>query len=443
LRVGRTRLLTIAVAAVAAAAGVAFAETASGAPTGAVGEYGSGLTAGGKPSRIAAGQDDALTGRRALRLRTAALPAGQRTKLDAAVRRAFRAAASPGALVAVQTPTGRWVKAIGVASTASKAPMRATMHQRIGSVTKTFIGALLMQLVGEGKVSLDDTIDRYVAGFPNGSSITLRQAATMTSGAGSYTKNPRFQQAFLSDTQRLWKPIELLRFGAEESPAFAPGTQFEYSNTNTVLLGMVIERVEGKALGAVLRERIFKPLGLRHTWWPGSSPRLPRPHPQGYTLQGQPGLRPANATYWNPSWAWAAGAVVSTVSDLLVYGRATGTGRGLLAPAQQRVRLNSVITDLPPLSAQLGYGIALTKNHRWVGHTGALPGYNTTVYHHAGIGTTVVVAANSDIASGRCNPRAPFTRGRGVARASCVQPAERIMAAVSRALGQRYVPIAL
>ena len=182
--------------------------------------------------------------------------------------------------MAVQTPKGRWVRAIGIADTRTKAPLRADVHQRIGSVTKTFTGALLMQLVGEGKLSLNDRIGKYIRGVPNGDTITLRQVAGMTSGVASYTKNPGFVAALFARPERRWMPREVLRIGLEDSPDFPPGTQFEYSNTNFIMLGMVFQQVEHKGIGAVLRERIIDPLKLRGTSWPAGSPRAaqaPRP----------------------------------------------------------------------------------------------------------------------------------------------------------------------
>ena len=123
------------------------------------------------------------------------LSARQRARLSAAVRRGFREAAAPGVIVGVRTPKGQWVTAVGIANQRSKAPMRANMHQRIGSVTKTFMGTLLMQLAGEHKLSLDDKVSKYINGVPNGDTMTLRQVADMTSGVASYTADPAFMKA--------------------------------------------------------------------------------------------------------------------------------------------------------------------------------------------------------------------------------------------------------
>ena len=106
-----------------------------------------------------------------------------------------------------------------------------------------------------------------------------------------------------------------------------------------MLLGLVLEKVTGEPIGNLYRKQIIEPLGLRDTSFPGADPSLPEPHAQGYTLQGQSDGKPDDATDWNPSWGWSAGAMISTVEDLLVYGRALGTGEGLLPPKQQTERL--------------------------------------------------------------------------------------------------------
>jgi D-alanyl-D-alanine carboxypeptidase len=367
---------------------------------------------------------------------SAQLPSRERARLNAAVRRGFREAAAPGVIVGVQTPKGKWVKAIGIANERSKAPMRASMHQRIGSVTKTFMGALLMQLAGEHKLSLGDKVSQYIEGVPNGDTMTLREVADMTSGVASYTANQPFTQALYSEPERRWRPSELLDVGLRDSPLFSPGTAFQYSDSNYVLLGLVIRKVEGRPLRAVLRKRIFGPLGLAQTSWPGGSAALPKPHAQGYTLQGQSSDKPADATKWNPSYAWAAGEMISTVRDLLVYGRAFGTGKGLLRPAQQRERMQSFDPRIPPESATLSYGIGLVDDRGWIGHTGQVPGYTTAVYYNPDIDTTVVVEANSDIDSGSCPGEQtliddPITR-------PCAIPADRVMGAVAASLGHPY-----
>jgi D-alanyl-D-alanine carboxypeptidase len=297
--------------------------------------------------------------------------------LDAALKKSFQESAAPGVVAAVQTPDNTWIRALGIADRTSEEPMTPEVYHRIGSVTKTFTITLLLQAEAEGLLSLDDTIDQYIKGVPNGDEITLRQMADMTSGIANYSETKQFDGDPGADPYKVWEPEELAQIGIEDSPLFDPGTEFYYSNTNAVLLGLVLEQVTGKPIGELYRQRIIEPLDLKDTSFPDTSDNsLPEPHAQGYTLQGQSsGGEPVDATDWNVSWTWTAGGMISTVDDLLAYGRALGTGKGLLSPAQQDERIDSLVSDVPPLNqpplkGDFGYGLGLTKEHGWIGHGG-------------------------------------------------------------------------
>lgn len=364
---------------------------------------------------------------------SAALPTDLVAALNAAARSSFAEAAAPGAIVGVRTPQGTWTQAYGQADPATGAPMAVGMHTRIGSVTKTFTGTLIMQLAEQGKLRLDDPIDRYVPGIPNGDRVTLRLLANMTSGVASYTQSTQFTDTYFSKPETIFTPDQLIAVGISESPIFEPGAQFNYSNTNTVLLGEVIEKVTGQPVAAVLQELVLGPLGLANTSWPGESTEIPVPYPQGFTLQGDAATpdAPSNATHWNPAWGWTAGELISNMDDLLTYDRALATGQGLLAPATQAERLRS-------FPGAAGYGIAMGCIDGWVGHTGELPGYNTSVFHDTKNDTSVVVQTNSDIASGNC-PESP-TLADDPRDAVCSSPATRIFVALSTVLGHTFTP---
>ncbi|MGI8415258.1 MAG: serine hydrolase domain-containing protein [Nakamurella sp.] len=148
-----------------------------------------------------------------------------------------------------------------------------------------------------------------------------------------------------ADPQAILTPPELLKFGVEKSPLFEPGAKFDYSNTNTILLGLMIEKVTGKPIADAYETMVFTPLKLANTTWPGTSTAMPTPFAQGYTLQSDTATPsgPANATHWNPSWGWTAGEIISNMDDLLVFGRALGPGQGLLDAKTQAVRLTSFL----------------------------------------------------------------------------------------------------
>ena len=365
---------------------------------------------------------------------TAPLPADVIAKLDEAARSSFKEAAAPGAIVGVRTPQGTWTAAYGKADPIAGTPMEVGMHTRIGSVTKTFTGTIIMQLAEAGKLSLDDPIEKYVPGVPNGSRISLRMLADMTSGIASYTRSTKFTDIYFAKPETVFTPDRLLAIGISKSPIFEPGVRFDYSNTNTILLGMVIEKVTGEHIGDVYKKMVFHPLGLRNTSWPGEATEMPAPYAQGFTLQGDYAKpdAPSNATHWNPAWGWTAGELISTMPDLLIYGRALGTGQGLLGHAAQAERLQS-------FPSPAGYGIAIGCIDGWVGHTGELPGYNTSVFYDTTTDATVVVQANSDIASGAC-PESPVPTD-DPRDAVCSSPATRIFVALSTALGHTFSPL--
>lgn len=357
--------------------------------------------------------------------------------LDAAFEKSFRQSGVPGAIAAVRTPEGTWVSTLGVANKASGKPMRADMHHRIGSITKTFTATLLLRAAAEGRLSLDDIIDQYVKGVPNGDEITLRQMANMSSGIASYTADKQWAEEALSYPKKVWKPRELARIGIKDSPVFDPGKGWQYSNTNYVLLGLVLEQVTDKPIGKLYQKEIIRPLHLRETSFPNADPALPEPYEHGYTLQGQSNGKPADATHWSPTWSWTAGAMISTVDDLLVYGRALGTGEGLLPPEQQTERLTSFLYGLKPNTPQRAYGLGLVDQRGWLGHTGEVPGYNTSLYYNAELHTTMVVEVNSDISVGDCSADKP-TMSDSPHDIACSEPADFVFGELSKKLGKPF-----
>jgi D-alanyl-D-alanine carboxypeptidase len=399
--------------------------------TGLVLLLGIGCSGGGSKEDSAAGQDSAGGEEQA-----------SNADLAAALKKSFRESDAPGVVAAVQTPQYTWVGTLGVADRASGESMTPEVHQRIGSVTKTFTATLLLQAEDEGLLSLDDTIDQYIKGIPNGDKITLRQMADMTSGIASYTEDKQWGEEAFADQRRSWKPEELAQIGIEDSPLFDPGTEWFYSNTNYVLLGLVLEQVTGKPIGDLYREQIIEPLGLKNTSFPDQADSsIPDPHAQGYTLQVKSsGDKPIDSTDWSPSEAWTAGSMISTVEDLLVYGRALGTGKGLLSPEQQSERLDSFVSDVPPLNqpplkGDLAYGIGLGKDHGWIGHNGEIPGFNTYLFYHPELDAVVAVEVNSDISSGKCPKDVP-TMSELPQSVPCELPADRIFEALAGALGK-------
>jgi D-alanyl-D-alanine carboxypeptidase len=295
----------------------------------------------------------------------------------------------------VVTPEGTWTSAAGVADPAGSEAPTPSDHTRVGSLTKTMTATILLQLVGERLVSLDDPISKYVPDAPNGSA-TLLQVADMTSGIASYTLDESIQNQWLQAPEAVFTPQQLLD-AAKTLPVLGePGTVWQYSNTNYVLLGMLIENVTGRPIADVFQERIFEPLGMDASTYPGSSADLPEPYLHGTTDQPSPGT-PVDATDWNPSFASTAGEVVSTLDDMTTWAHALFTGEGVLTPELQQVRRDSILSSPPPNTETAGYGIGIGDRDGWWGHDGEIPGYTTSVFHSYDDDVTIVVLANSDV----------------------------------------------
>ncbi len=361
------------------------------------------------------------------------LPDDLAERIDAAATSSFEAmeGATPGAIVGVRSPEGTFIKAYGLQDRDTGVEMTSDLHTRIGSVTKTFTGTVVLQLVEDGDLALDDPIEDYIPGVPNGDRITVRHLLNMTSGLASYTFNQEFGERLFGDPTATIPPDKLLEYGYADSPIFEPGAMYNYSNTNFVLLGKLIEKVTGEPAFDVIRERVIEPLELTETSWPGDRTTIPWPYAQGYTEQGEtatPEL-PSNATHWNPSWAYTAGGLVSDMDDLLTYGRALATGQGLLDADTQTERLTSFPYEL----GEYSYGLAMACQDGWVGHTGELMGYNTSLYYDTSTDTMLVIQTNSDISAGACT-ESP-TLALDPKTIACHGPATRIALGVSEALG--------
>lgn len=313
----------------------------------------------------------------------------------------------PGAQAGVWTADGEWYGVTGTSAANVDRPPQRDDHTRIGSVTKTFTVATLLQLVDQGKVSLDEPIGTYVSGIPNGDSATLRMLASMTSGIPPYSFNEDFQKAYFSDPNRVFKPQQLVDYIKTTPASFPAGTKVEYSNTNTVLLGMVIEQVTGKPFAEVLKAGILDPLGLTQTSFPGDSPVLPSPHLDGITVQTDPEGEVKDATDFNPSWGFTSGAMISTLDDLHAWSVALGTGDGWISPELQKERAASMTSSVEGNTPQMAYALGFGMANGWIGHTGELPGYNTSITYDPATGTSIVVMVNSDIPSDGKNP-APY-----------------------------------
>jgi D-alanyl-D-alanine carboxypeptidase len=320
---------------------------------------------------------------------SAPLAAPTATRLDAAIGQAMTDASIPGAIVAIWGPAGDYVRAFGVADKATQAPMQTDFYSRIGSLTKTFTVTAVLQLVDQGKLALNDPITKYIAGVPSGDKITLRELAQMQSGLITFDDVEQFVNSVLADPHQSFTAAQLLGYAQDKPLQFPPGTQYQYSNTNTVLLGLVVEKQSGQSLPDYIREHILAPLKLTHTSFPTTA-AFPDPHPQGYTA---PQGAELTATDWNPSWAWGAGNMISTLEDMRIWAHALATGP-LLTPETQRQRLDTTVPMNPEKSAF--YGLGIFNAGGWIGHSGSIFGYQTVALYLPQTQTTLAFFINTD-----------------------------------------------
>ena len=316
-----------------------------------------------------------------------------------------------GSVVMVRSPKlGNWTTTIGTRTYKGSEAVQPTDHIRIGSVTKTWTGTVILQLVDEGKIALSDPVSKYQAGVPNGENITIAQLLSMRSGLYNYTKSLALNQEMDKNPDRAFKPEELLKIAYAEPASFPPGERFEYSNTNIVILGLIIEKLTGKPVAEAFKTRIFDKVGMKESSFPSvTDSELPSPHPQGYTYgtnvdtvdspvlpesvqaAAQAGtLAPMDVTNANPSWGWTAGSGISTAGDLVKYADALVDGE-LLSPKLQKQRLDSVLPVDPSAPEGPGYGLGIAKFGALYGHTGELPGFNTFVGHDPVRDITIIV----------------------------------------------------
>ncbi|MGW0064485.1 serine hydrolase domain-containing protein [Streptosporangium sandarakinum] len=287
--------------------------------------------------------------------------------LDAIVK----AGGTPGILATVSSPACRQVSlGSGVADTLTGRRMRGDERIRVGSITKSFTATVVLQLVAEGEISLETPLTRYL---PN-EKITVRDLLRHTSGLGDYTSSDEIDA--LRDRFKHFEPDDLFAIGLRVPRS---DKRWNYSSTNYALLAMIVKQATGNDIGTEITRRILRPLKLTGTWWPGDNPRIPGRHAHGYVYDE--GKR-YDTTKWNMTYGGAAGALVSTTSDLNRFWAALLGGR--LLPAAQLKEMRTTVPADPARmwpGADAGLGLYETELKHcagtWVGHGGGFNGYRT------------------------------------------------------------------
>lgn len=318
-----------------------------------------------------------------------------------------------GMVVLIKTPEGDYVNTWGATELGGTEPPTLDTKVRVGSNTKTWTGTAILQMIQEGKLAIDDPVSKYRPDVPNGDNITIGQLLDMRSGLYNYTQTLELNTALDLDTQKVWNPEELVALGLSNPPYSAPGTEYHYSNTNTVLLGLIAEQLDGKPIAQIFQDRFFGPLGLSGTSFPANTDTsIPAPYSNGYSYSGnvetlgegkeslspeklaaiEAGtVQPRITTNDNPSWTWSAGQGISTADDVATWVQAL-VGGDLLDEKTQQLRMDSVTETDGPGSSGYGYGIA--QMGPLYGHIGEQPGYNTFMGYDPVNDVTLVVWGN-------------------------------------------------
>ena len=309
--------------------------------------------------------------------------------------------APPGVSALVQRGRKPKLHSFGRADVGAPAPIGLHDRMRIASVTKTFTGATLLRLVEKGRLGLGMTIGQVRPDLPSSwAPITLRQLLYHTSGLPNYTATPAFQEFFAMHPGDYISPQQLVDFAATEPVAFPPGAQYEYSNTDNIVMALMAEAATGRPFADLLLGLVLRPLRLTETEL-SDQVGLPRPFVHGYIFD-EPGQPPIDVSEeFSPSGAWASGAIVSTPRDLNRFMRAWAGGR-LLHKAHLRRAQTAFLPPFtggePPGPGQNRDGLTLYRYRTpcgvVLGHTGNFPGYTQFAAASPDGRRSAVVSAN-------------------------------------------------
>lgn len=323
------------------------------------------------------------------------------TRYQTALKRVFDQYHLVGVQASVRKPgEEEWRQSLGYADLASATPFAPDSHSPIRSITKSMTVTVILQLVRDHVIALDDKLEQFIPGIPNGAAITIADLAGMTSGIADYSTSDAFRTIFGGDLQHVFTEVELVDFAIPLSPVFTPpGSAYQYSNTNTVLLGMIVEQKTGQALDVALQQRIFTPLGMTGSSYPYVV-AVPDPHPTPYDI-GVPSGVTEVLPLISPTSLAGAGAAVSTLDDLQTWGLALGDGRLIGAGLQaERVNRSTAVTNGPEYD-RYGLGIGILKG--WIGHTGSGVGWQVATLYDPKTGATIAVVVNATPDGGRPN----------------------------------------
>ncbi|MBA3918338.1 MAG: serine hydrolase [Gemmatimonas sp.] len=320
------------------------------------------------------------------------LSATEEAALDVIFRKAYPANA-PGATVLIARGDAvLYRKAFGMADIELRVPMRPENVLQLASITKQFTSVAILMLMEQGKLNLQDPLSKYVAGFTRGDEITVHHLLNHSSGLTSYTN----LHAFREKTREDLTPTQIAEYVKPLPLEFAPGSQYAYSNTGYLLLGMIIEQLSGMPYGDFIQKRIFEPLGMAHSTYASNYAIVPN-RASGYQLFEGAFEKP---DYLSPSIAYAAGSLLSTVDDMLRWNRAVRQNTLISEGSKQLAWTNHRLSD--GRFSNYGYGWAINElaGAGTVEHTGGINGYATSGVYVPSRDVYAIVLTNRDDGSG-------------------------------------------
>jgi D-alanyl-D-alanine carboxypeptidase len=300
--------------------------------------------------------------------------------------------AVPGAIVAVARGGEKWIGVAGMADTAANVPAKAGQRARIGSLTKQFTAALILKLAEEGRLSLDDTVRKWLPNIQlkNDEFITVRMLLNHTSGIPEFTTNDFWNNISFPQPYREWQPGEVVDL-VRNSTFVAPATVYSYCNTGYIVAGMIAEAAAGEPARQAMKRRFFTPLGMNDTELAPTG-TMTGDYFHGYWQRADSsGME--DVSTWNPSGAWTAGAIVTTAQDLLKWADGLFNGRVISFAS-----LETMLTPVAP-STNYGLGLGLQKaedGRTFIFHGGSIPGYEAALLHHRPGNLTIIVLTNRE-----------------------------------------------
>jgi len=331
-----------------------------------------------------------------------------RTALQAKLDEWHKAGSFPGATFGVVLANGEsFGLAVGFSDRETKTPMMPTDRMLAGSVGKTFAAATALQLIKEGKIGLDDKIEKYLgrepwfSRLPNAKDITVRQLMNHTSGLVRYEFKEQFTKDLTANPEKVWKPAELVAYLLDEKPPFEAGKGWDYSDTNYIVLGMIIEKVTGRKFYDEASRRVLKPLKLTNTI-PQDGPRL-KGVVQGYAgssnpFGGKDAMIEDGKFVINPQFEWTGGGYASTAQDLARWAKMIYEGKAFSPDLLPQV-LDGVSAPMLGRETKYGLGVIIRKTPVGTsyGHSGFFPGYMTDMMYFPERKVAVAVQVNTSV----------------------------------------------